>query len=323
MRIFHCTLLRIVLFAPIVPIPVLAGTPSPTAAALQRMHELRPSRMGVDRHGNLWAWNRATGVTQWVTSIGEVQTGPVVRDASAVDVDSEWGVVALSGTGNELVYLPTDGGAAQSTPLPNQAGFVTWVGAKTVAISPKFAGHRVEIWDVGTRLLVFTIGDEAPIKPRVGAVMAHSVLLHFDYERERLATLEALSGDFQVFSLGGKPIYRSTLSVPDREREFILAWLQQSDRNARAAGESQTPSVCYFSDFALDRHGNAWAVGERSQFRDQTTFLVVRENGVADRISLETENCAAPQVAVWGEWLIQYADAAAPSPFCLVERRRP
>ena len=323
MRIFRCSVLQIVLLAPIAPATVLAGTPSPTAAALQRLHELRPSRMGVDRHGNLWTWNRTTGMTQWVSPAGELRPGPVVPNASAVDIDSEWGVVALSGTGNELLCLPADGGVAQSTPLTDQAGFVAWVGAKTVAISPTLADHRVEIWDVGTRQVVFTIGDEAAIKPRLGAVMARSVLLHFDYKRERLATLEAWSGDFQVFNLGGKLIYRSTLSVPDRERESVLAWLQQSDRNARAAGETRTPSVRYFNDFTIDSNGTAWVVGERSASRDRTTFLMVRDGGAIERVTVQNGNCAAPQVTSWGGWLIQYSDAASPAAPCVEERRSP
>jgi len=277
--------------------------------------------MGVDHRGNLWAWNQASGLTQWVTAAGDVHNGPTVQGASAVDLDTDWGLVALSGTGAELLYLPIRGGPRQALPLPNQAAHVCWVGAGTVAISPRLADHRVEIWSLGTKRLEVTAGDEVAIGTLPGAVLARAVLLHFDFERQRLATLEAFSGDLRVFDIVGGLVYRSTVPVPDQERAGILAWLKQCDEEARATGASQTPSLYYFNDFAFDRTGNIWVVGERSGPRGRTTFVVVRPDGALEAVPFETKDCAAPQAVAWGNWLIQYSSATSPAPFCVKERR--
>jgi hypothetical protein len=312
-----------VLLVSFLPGVARAETRVPITAALKRVHELRASRMGVDRHGNLWAWNRITGKTQWVDAVGEVRAGPTVTDASSVDMDSEWGALGLLRAGTAVVRVPANGGATKAIPLHNQASDVCWVGPDLAAVSPKFADRRVELLDLRTGLILSTIGDEAPVKPHVGAVLARTVILHFDFARQRLATLEAFSGDFRVFSPSGEPLYRCTLPVPNSERQSILTWLQQRDREARSTGDIQTPSVRYFSDFTLDRDGTGWAVGARTKSGDGSTFLAIRDTGVVERIPVTNANCAAPQLTSWGGWLIQYRDVASPAPPCVEERGRP
>ena len=305
--------------------PIAAGATAsgPSQSALQRLDDLRPSRLGIDRRGYLWSWNQSTGATAFLSPEGDLRPGPTVKDASSVDLDSEWGVVELRGAGARLVIHPVDGRAQRVVTLPNRAVEVCWVGADTVAVSPALSGHRVEIWDLAKGLLAFAIGDEAPIVPRVGAVMERTVLLHFDHPRQRLATLDALSGDYQVFDLAGHLLFRSKAPVPEREVASLKSWLEAVDATARAAGDSQTPGVFYFNDFALDSKGQAWVVGERDRSEGRTTFLVIRDGGKVDRHVLETSDCSAPGVTVWGPWLIQYTDAAAPSGFCIGKRRLP
>lgn len=307
--------------------PVLGQGPtpqqSPRTVALLRVHELKPSRMGVDRHNNLWAWDRSRGQTWWVNPAGEVRPGPTIANASAVDLDSEWGAVALSGTGDALLEVPDGGGKGRVIRLPNQAGHVCWVGPRLAAISPRLADHRVELWDLGGQFRALTFGTEQAITPRPGAQLARAVILHFDFERERLVTLEAFSGDLQVFARDGSLIYRTIVPVPEREKQKILSWLQQSDERARASGDSKISSVLYFADFALDSRGAVWVVGERSEARNTTTFVTVRDGETPRSVTVKNTTRAAPQATIWGEWLIQYSDASAPGVPCMEERETP
>ncbi|HQT94896.1 MAG TPA: hypothetical protein PK435_09705 [Thermoanaerobaculaceae bacterium] len=303
--------------------PALAETLSPSPAALMRLRELRPSRLGVDRQGDLWSWNRTTGVIQVLSHAGKLRIGPVVDGAACVDYDPEWGAVGLSSIGREMLFVGRGDAVMQRVLLPEQAASICWVGASTVAVSPTFAAHRVKLWDLKTGLQVLTIGDEIPIRPHIGAVLARTILLHFDSRRERLVTLDAFSGGLEVFSLAGKLLSRTTLPVPESERRSVLDWLAQVDRQARERSQVQTPILYYFSDVAIDERGDVWAVTERDRSRGRTTVAVAHENGKVDLQTYETPNCCAPLLAVWGDQLVQYSDAVLSSTFCVEERRIP
>src|SRR5258708_6534448 len=79
------------------------------------------------------------------------------------------------------------------------------------ALSPQRAAHRVELWSLGKRKLVKSLGSEPEIKLVSGATRVRQVLLRYDAARRLLFTLESFTGDLQVLSLDGKVVWRAKL----------------------------------------------------------------------------------------------------------------
>lgn len=99
-----------------------AGEPdrqAPVERLVQQLESLKPSSVGTDRQGNLWAWSRDGGRVLLFDGDGREWKGWELADAAAVDVDAEWGLVALNGVGTHLLRPGVEG--AEPLELHGQA----------------------------------------------------------------------------------------------------------------------------------------------------------------------------------------------------------
>ncbi len=297
----------------------LGGTAEtrPSPAALALVPELRATKMGVDRAGNLWAWDIRSGGVRVVSPAGEVVASLAAPGATAVDVDAAWGVAGVHD--RSLEWIPGNGRATISVPLADTASDVCWIGPETVAVTPQTSAHRVEIWDLGRRSMVAAFGSETPLRPGPGATRLRSILLRFDFERQLLHSLDSFTGDHQVFTRDGQLSWRADVENPDREP--TENWLRQIDAAARARRDVQTPVILSLLP-ALGPDGDAWVVQRHD--RASGTVLLARLSRRGVRVAeLSGEGCATSRLIIWGEQLILHTDPAAPREVCSSIQRLP
>ncbi len=231
---------------------LLAGSAAfaaaPSAAALKKVETLPATRMGVDRAGNLWAWEKRTATIAVVTPEGGTLAAWKAPGAQAVDEDEEWGLAGLYKTGHEIRWSRR-GMPDVVVPLPAPALDVCWVGPATVAVTPLANDRRVEVWNLQSAVLARSFGREPAIGRGPGAVPLRSVLLRFDPARQRLYTLESATGHLQVFDLEGRLLWGAAFANPHRAE--IEAWLRDVDAerrrrvapNGRSSSTSTPPST--------------------------------------------------------------------------------
>ena len=302
----------------LLPAPASQATEvsSPTPAALQAYRTLAGSRMGVDRAGHLWAWNRRSGRVAVLDPTGEHAEGWSAGDAQAVDVDSAWGLVGLFHGGRELRWLRR-GDPDVAIPLDGTAADVTWIGPATVAVSPQENEHRVEIWDLKERSLLASFGTEQAASIGPGAPRLRAVLLRFD--GETLYTLESFTGDLQVFSRDGQLKWRARHDDPSRaatERE-----IEETDRKAKVDGERMPLT---FFDFIpqVDARGAVWLVDRVDAPAHSATMVKITPAG-EERKTLSDEPCPSRSFVFWGDRILFYRDPAVGLGLCNSMRTRP
>jgi len=229
---------------------------APSAAALKKAEALPAARMGVDRAGNLWAWEKRAGAVSVVSPEGRSLEPGKAPDAAAVDLDGEWGLAGLYKLGNELRWSRR-GMPDRVIPLPAQALDVCWIGPATVAITPLATDRRVEVWNLRDAVRARSFGPEEAIGRGPGTVRLRSVLLRFDPLRQRLYTLESATGHLQVFDPAGQLLWGAAFANPHRGE--IEAWLRDVDAREKKAGSSQRPIFLGLYP-GLDSKGRFWTV---------------------------------------------------------------
>src|SRR5947199_10492896 len=68
-----------------------SSAPAALPVALKAAETLQATRMGVDRAGNLWAWNRKTESVAALSAEGRLSEPWKAPAAKAIDLDAEWG----------------------------------------------------------------------------------------------------------------------------------------------------------------------------------------------------------------------------------------
>lgn len=292
------------------------AAPNPSPAALAALESLPASRLGVDRAGNLWAWDRRSGNVMLIDPAGERLATWSAGGMRALDVDSRWGVVGIED--QQLRWLRGSGGEV-SIPLSGPVADVCWIGEHRVALSPQRAPHRVEVWDLEARAVVRTLGKAEPLPEGPGAIRMPAVLLRFDFVRELLFTFDSFTGDLQVIRANGEPAWQATVEIPrDSGNE---QWLRDLDRQAKESGESQTPTL--FRRFpALAQDGALWVVKDRDAAAQTVSLLRVSSSGQEVR-SLTGERCDSLKFAFWGDQIVFYRDPATGRGLCNSARRFP
>lgn len=302
---------------------LLAGSAAfaaaPSAAALKKVETLPATRMGVDRAGNLWAWEKRTATIAVVTPEGGTLAAWKAPGAQAVDEDEEWGLAGLYKTGHEIRWSRR-GMPDVVVPLPAPALDVCWVGPATVAVTPLANDRRVEVWNLQSAVLARSFGREPAIGRGPGAVPLRSVLLRFDPARQRLYTLESATGHLQVFDLEGRLLWGAAFANPHRAE--IEAWLRDVDAREKKAGGSQRP---IFLDLypALDGQGRFWTVQAISGAAKTVELVGAVESGRSRR-SLPRIACPSRTFVFWGNHVVFYTDPASPREVCnSIERFEP
>ncbi len=292
---------------------------APSAAALARVAALPATRMGVDRAGNLWAWEKRSGSVTVLTPEGRSLPPWKAPDAAAVDADSEWGLAGLYQLGNELRWS-RHGLPDVAIRLPAQALDVCWVGPATVAVTPLATDRRVEIWSLQDGVRLRSFGPEEAIGRAPGAVPLRAVLLRFDAVKHQLYTLESATGHLQVFDLAGKLLWGAAFANPHRGE--IEAWLRDLDAREKKSGGTQRP---IFLDLypGLDGQGRFWTVQAVSGAAKTAELAGAVEDGRSRR-SLPRIACPSRTFVFWGDHLIFYTDPANPREVCnSIERFEP
>jgi len=211
---------------------------------------------GIDRQGYLWLWRGNKELVEIYSPAGELLESVGVPPGRAVDVDHDWGVITLSTHGNVLQQIAFHK-PGKAIALENDAADVTWIASNTVATAPTRAGHRIELWNVKEGYPIDQFGREKEINSNPGAVLLRSIRLHFDAKQELLYTLESVTGNLQVFKLDGTLVREATVTNHDRQK--IMDWLQEVDRDAKVKKEAERPLFVALR-LAVDAKGAAWVV---------------------------------------------------------------
>lgn len=291
--------------------------------ALKIVEGLRATRMGVNRQGQLWAWDQPVGSIELVSPSGERRQTPAPDNARDVDVDEEWGVVALTGDGLALHMLRPGGAvASESLPLSGMSESVAWISATAVAVAPSFAAHRVEIWDISEKARIAAWGEEKPIQRGVGATLRRNVALKFDHGAGLLYTLDTFSGDLQVFGQDGTIVRRAGTTHP-RQAE-MEEWLRKQDRDAKAQNRSDTPSLRQWDGFGLTADRSVWMVQQCRDGQKQATLTRFSEREPPVTLALDNVACCSYRLTIWGDNLVMHRDPQMPRVICNhVQRRFP
>jgi hypothetical protein len=296
-----------------------AAAPSPSPAALKKIETLPAAHLGVDRSGNLWAWERQTGSVTVVDPEGGLLAPWKAPGAQAVDADAEWGLAGLHKLGTELRWS-RHGVPDVVIPLPAQALDICWIGPATVAVTPLANDRRVEIWNLKDAVRVRSFGREQAIGKGPGAVRLRAVLLRFDPASQRLYTLESATGHLQVFDLAGKLLWGA--QFPNPHRGEIESWIREVDARERKAGGSQRPIFLGLYP-GLDSQGRFWTVQAISGAAKTVELAGAVESGRSRR-SLPHIACPSRTFVFWGNHVIFYTDSASPREVCTsIERFEP
>jgi hypothetical protein len=302
----------------------------PTAEALRLLDGAHATVIDVDRSGNLWWWNRASGALQAISPAGEVVTATNVGSAKAADFDPEWGVARLDPSGRQLLVEPLrDGAPGIEIALGEQAADVSWLGSRRVAVSPVRADHRVAIWDLEKREKIATWGDEEAIPPRIGTVRLNTFLLDYDFRRQLLYTLETYTGRIEVFDAEGRTVL--THQLPGRDRAELESWLAETDRKNRERGKTEEVSLHPWGAFTVDADGSLWIL-DRCLTDEEADSKVTESSlrswrvpleGEPDRrtLDLESSDCCSLTATLWGDRLILFRSPQNPMGPCTSWRK--
>ncbi len=314
---------RVVLFAGAMLLFVMsipsASAPKvePSEAALKLVESLPARAMGVERAGNLWVWNDRSKTVELISSAGARLERLSLPDLWLVDADAEWGVAGLFQGGHEIRWVRWDGTTGGQIRLPQSSSAICWTGPDTVAIAPKIAPYRVEIWNVRTQKFERSLGKETIVLPKVGATRMRAMGFRYDFDRDLLYTLDSFTGELQVFSKDGSLSWKQEVENPRRAE--TEAWLQKVDQEAKAQGDIQQPTV--FSLWLSLHAGEPWVIQNRDQAAQTVTLAKLSPKDVATQ-KVADVRCASFHFTLWGGWIISYN----PSPggeVCNTVRRMP
>lgn len=282
------------------------------------LRELQPARLGVDAQGNLWllhsSWMRVT----LVSVEGRRHTVRIPK-SWYVDVDSRWGVVGLDPYGKELRVISPAGEVQAVLPMEHEAGDVAWIDEARVAVTPKRAAHRVEIWDVKTGSLVRTFGKEEAIDHRIGAYFVRGVAVEYHEASKKLHTLEARTGDYRLFDLEGRQLAAYRLENP-RLAEF-QAWIEQVDRERTRMGEDLGIPMNWLR-LGIDASGAAITVAGCTEDGAQARLLRVPGDGPVETLELDVA-CCTRNLAIWQDSIVFAEAPSAAQDGCYLRRSYP
>jgi hypothetical protein len=289
---------------------------------LERAGKLVATSLGVDRRGNLWAWNRGSKTLRVLSPAGELTlTRTLDLDLpSEIDFDPEWGIAALEGD-RELVVFDPQGREPSRRTLDQRCGHLAWIGPGRLALAPKNAPHRVEVWELPGEHPAALWGHEEVSPAGPGFHRLRGVLLRYDFERHQLWSLETFTGHLVVFSDQGEVL--SELTIPHPRQAELAGFFETTDAEKRKADEAEDTILNLWSSLALDRRGEAWMVQAYSSEAAKLTLVEAATGRPARRREAIVESCGSLTATVWGSWLLVYRSPALPGPPCTEARRLP
>jgi hypothetical protein len=276
------------------PLATFGDLPRRTSAILS----MRATKAGVDRLDRLWAFDATAATVTIVTAEGDATTSGVLPRAMTVDVDPEWGIASLAQDGETIRVSRWDGTTTREMKLTDVATDITWLDATSVAVTPAFAGHRIEIWDVKQRVRTVTMGRALPISRGQGASLARTTLLRFDPRRSEFIALDATFGRIYSFARDGRPLREVKLHASP---SAIGEWLSDHDSPAAPL------SIRYYTSLAVAADGTIWVSCDPSPGVDRAVYRVALD-GSLSKVSVEAPRCALQRLQVWREQLLLLGD---------------
>lgn len=80
-------------------------------------------------------------------SSGNRVTSKQLPAANTIDADMTRGIVLLV-SGRDIVHVKWDGTEVRRFRLPEEIFDLAWTDGNAIAVTPRWADHRVEIWDL-------------------------------------------------------------------------------------------------------------------------------------------------------------------------------
>ena len=226
--------------------------------------------MGVDRTGNLWAWNQPEKVLRVVSPDGRILNHLTLEGVARLDFDPDLGIAALLPSHRQVVVIDLRGTVVHRLDLEDEAGDLCWVGTERIAVSPSRTPRRVEIWNPEEKGRVASFGEEQELENRAGVTRLRHVLLRYDFAHDRLWTLDTYLGSFRVFSVAGSELFSTTVETNGRQE--LEEWLHKNDTEARRIGEARSVRFAAWPSMALARNGAAWII-ESCRDENEDTIL--------------------------------------------------
>jgi hypothetical protein len=301
--------------ATVVAVSLSLYAASPTANVPAAIQGLHPSRLGVDHHANLWAWD---GVLVTRVSPGGERVTRDVPAARAIDADEELGIVALTQSGREARIYRWDGRFEDEIPLGSEALSVCWIDRHEIAVAPKLLDHLVEVWDIGSHALVRSLGPTTAVPKTPGAYPAHATLLRFDAQHDELVALDAYRGEIAVYGRTGKLLRHAAFDNPYLPK--LASFFATQDQNARGQGHAVAPVFWNYPSLTVASDGTIW-VGDHA---DETKVHAIRiaRDGTVKEVTLDAPACASNLFQAWQNYFVFYRDPKSPRPACVGARRQ-
>jgi len=304
-----------------VAVLLLGGTAMAAAPSVlpARLSALRATKISVDHQNNLWAWNAATNVVTRIAVDGTRTDSGELPAGYTVDADDVWGIAVLATDGHAIDVFDWRGHVIGEVKLPEPVGDLAWIGPRQIAVTPQFAPHRIEVWDVQRRSMTGTIGPRPVLVPTPGAAPAHAVLVRFDAARQEIVTLDGFTGELIVYTPAGGIVRTARLENPDQAS--LSQWLARNDASSKAKREVFRPLLWTFPTLTIDREGAVW-VGERSDPAGSVAAFRIGRDGSLRHVTLRSPDCPSIRFASWQDYMIFFRDAKMPQVTCTGVRRQ-
>lgn len=300
---------------------VVPAQAKPTRAALDHVHSLRASRVGVDQSNQFWAWNAVEANVTLISPRGEQRTMDIDTDVKALDVDATRGLVVLGTDAISVRVIGFDGKVTSRFKLSAASNGISWLDGDRIAVTPERAGSLVEIWSASTQSRIRTVGEVPPIHvPARGAVLNRATLVQFHDERRELAVFDAFYGNLTVFDANGRALRTAQITHPRLGAN--MAWLKDVDQNAKAQGESSTPTFYNYARMSMSSDGVIW-LGEDGPTAESITLAKILPNGKVERKSLSVPECASVRYEVWQGQLVFFREPNSPRKQCTAIKEVP
>ena len=242
--------------------------------------DVRGHALQVDRHGNLWLWNRQSAEVRPLKDDFSHGVATKVPEARAVDVENDWGIAVLGAHGKTLIIQSIDTPVKKVISLLNEATDLIWIDAGTIAISTPKPTHLIEIWDIQDGDMVRTIGEGEPTLPLIGARFLRSLVLQYDSANQHIHALESVTGELHIFDLQGKPLRQS--KVPAHRLPELQNWLRGVDEQVRKENRISTPLFTVLR-LAVASDGTDAVLERCTEDRRRATLTRIQPDGEFER----------------------------------------
>jgi len=300
---------------------VAAVHAKPTRSALDHVRSLVVSRVGVDQSDQLWSWNAVEANVTLISPRGELRTLDIDTDVKALDVDSARGLVVLGADMTSVRVIGFDGKVTSRFRLSAASNGISWLDGDRIAVTPERTSSLVEIWSASTQSRIRTVGEVPPINvPARGAVLNRAMLVQFNDQRQELAVFDAFYGNLTVFDPSGRVIRTAQITHPRLGANMV--WLKDLDQNAKAQGESSTPTFYNYARMSMSKDGVIW-LGEDGPTAESITLAKMLPNGKVERKSLSVPECASVRYEVWQDQLVFFREPKSPRKQCTAIKEVP